>query len=926
MKSSDIRNQYVEFFKEKGHTYVHSSPSVAVEDPTLMFTNAGMNQFKDIFLGVETRSYTRAVNSQKCIRVSGKHNDLEEVGHDGTHLTFFEMLGNWSFGDYYKKEAISWAWELLTERWGIPKDRLYASIFRDDDEAGELWKEMTDIAPERIMKFDEKDNFWEMGDTGPCGPCSEIHYDRGEQYSCGPDCTVNCDCGRFVEIWNLVFMQYNRKSDGTLEPLANTHVDTGMGFERICFVLNECSEVYDTDVFTSVFNRIEELTGKKPEGEDRVSFRVIADHIRMVVNAVCDGATPSNEGRGYVVRRVLRRGVRYANLLREGEALLVYLVDTVIETLGGFFTELKQNPDYIREVVRSEEESFLRTLKQGNDLFEKLVRDLKEGDTLEGDAIFVLYDTYGFPPDLVELMAGERGLKTDMDGFREEMEKQKQRSRAFAKSTSILPPDLSLAATVFTGYEEIEGKGTVVYASESALVTNTTPFYGEGGGQKGDKGVISNNDFNFEVTDTQKEKGVYIHLGTYTKGSIPAEGTEVTLAVNADLRRSTANNHTATHLLHHALREKFSTQVKQQGSMVDSDRFTFDFTFPRKITDEEKAEIEDRVNELIQQGLQVKTYQKSLEEAKADGIIALFDEKYGETVRVVDTGDGLSRELCGGTHVKNTADIGSFVILSEEAISAGNRRIEGCTGKAAEKYLEELKESYLSASKVFEKHSFPITTLDLVNMSVRDLGGYQDFKDEIHQITATTSSTPSVMGEVVSKIVDRQSELCKELGQEFPKTPWWGSVSSVATTISQFQISNKKKEKELKKTKRKEAGKEVEDILENISEFDGIKIAAGYIESGDNDSLNGALSKLQEKNPDGVCVLGGGSPKATLLAACGDAAREKGYKAVDIIRAVGKKAGGGGGGKDNFARGGGGDPEKTEAVLRDFRQLLEELS
>jgi len=920
MKSEEIRSTFIEFFKDKSHTYVHSMPVIPPDDPTLMFANAGMNQFKDIFLGVEKRSYARAVNSQKCIRVSGKHNDLEEVGRDGSHHTFFEMLGNWSFGDYYKREAIEWAWELLTEVWGVPKERLYATVFKDDAEAEELWKQVTDIAPERILRFDEKENFWEMGDTGPCGPCSELHYDRGEKFSCGADCGVNCECGRYVEVWNLVFIQYNRKQDGLLEPLKEKHVDTGMGFERITAIMNNKDENYDTDIFQPIFEKIRNLTGTDLTEETRTSFRVIADHIRMLAIAICDGAVPSNEGRGYVVRRILRRGVRFANMLKEGEPILSELVDTVVDKMGGFFPELTKNPEYIKEVIRSEEEKFQKTLQQGNDIFEKITQEMKQGDTIQGNDVFALYDTYGFPADLVALMAEERGLKMDMQGFEREMAKQKERSRAGADVMFFLPEDENIPQSEFTGHTNLNKSAPVTWIGNTSttIATESTVFYPESGGQKGDQGIIKGDGFEFEVKHTFKEKGVIIHEGVFTKGGPPEPGTQAELKVDETIRAARQKNHTATHLLHFALREKFGDTVKQQGSMVDSDRFTFDFTYTKKLSDDEIREIEDRVNGLVQKGLPVTFDEMSLEDAKQEGVIALFDEKYGETVRVVTIGDGLSRELCGGTHISNTAEIEYFKILFEEGISAGNRRIEACTGDTVKKKAEEKKEIIKKAEDLYTQSGIPVETTQIQGDSPVDELRLAD--DLIFQIHSSTGAQEDMLLKKIENMISQDLDLRKTQGKSLQGFLPAGNVVSITGALLD-DIKSLLKDEEQQTVS--DANVQAEAIAENSVTVKGIEIMGGFLARSNTDYMQNVIRGLERKNPEGISVVAAdNNGSSVVMCSAGREAQDKGFDASVLLKRIGEQAGGGGGGSASFARGGGGDPEKTRGLLESLENIL----
>jgi len=624
MKSADIRQQFIDFFIERNHKYVPSSPVIPQDDPTLLFSNAGMNQFKNIFLGLETREYTRVVNSQKCIRVSGKHNDLEEVGRDTYHHTFFEMLGNWSFGDYYKKEAIEWAWELLTRIWGLPKDKLYATVFREDDEAEALWKAVTDIAPERIFRFDEKDNFWEMGDTGPCGPCSEIHIDLGpaccdKKHVKGHQCQVNGDCARFIELWNLVFIQYNREADGSLVELKDKHVDTGMGFERVVSVLQNVDSNYATDLFTPIIEHVNELTGVRfPGGDtDGVAHQVIADHVRALTFSITDGGLPSNEGRGYVLRRILRRAARFGRTLGMHEPFIYKLVPTVVEIMGNAFAELKEKQKFVAMVIKAEEESFNNTLDRGIELFEKLAQQIIQQKQTEipGKEAFKLYDTYGFPLDLTELMAREKGLTVDGAGFEAEMEIQRQRARDAGKWEYNLENDQEGWQTItpgtdseFVGYDHLQTEAVIRQVKPMAdrlLITlSKTPFYAESGGQVGDIGEIIGENFKITVENTIKSGNKIVHVGT-NHISLDRINPKVRAMVKTPVRLATARNHTATHLLQAALREVLGTHVHQSGSLVTPERLRFDLTHFERISPEQLAAIEKRVNEKIRENLPV---------------------------------------------------------------------------------------------------------------------------------------------------------------------------------------------------------------------------------------------------------------------------------------------------------------------------------
>ncbi len=700
LSSKEIRSRFIQYFQEQGHDFVPSSPVVPQDDPTLLFTNAGMNQFKPIFLGHTAPKVLRAVNSQKCIRAGGKHNDLEEVGKDGYHHTFFEMLGNWSFGDYYKKEAIRWAWELLTGVYGLPKEKLHASVHTSDAEAFELWKSETDIDPSHISYHGDKDNFWEMGDTGPCGPCSEIHFDRGadsceKQGQTGHVCAVNGDCSRYIELWNLVFIQFNRDSSGELHPLASQYVDTGAGLERICQVLQGVTSNYDTDLFQPIIQKIAQLSGVKYTEETGISHRVISDHIRALCFALADGGFPSNEGRGYVLRRILRRASRHGRLLGFVDSFLWKLVDTVIEVMGDHFTELKGKEDFIKLVIKTEEERFNKTLDLGLTKFNDLAVNAVDG-LIKGEDAFVLYDTYGFPFDLTQILAEERGLQIDHEGFRNEMELQRERARSASKfSLAATDEDwIELAEyqdTKFLGYDTLFSESQILsyYLGENGsvgLLLDQTPFYAESGGQVGDTGRIYNKELEISIHSVRKINSKYVHLGTLIKGTISDKA--VTAEVDHSSRKATARNHTATHLLHKALRDVLGDQVQQKGSLVNGDNLRFDFAHIKAMTKAEIRKVEDIVNAQILRDLAVQTAVTDVDTAKKMGATALFGEKYGDSVRVVSVGD-FSMELCGGTHVQSSGEIGHLRILSEASSAAGIRRIEAVTGMGALKHDQE---------------------------------------------------------------------------------------------------------------------------------------------------------------------------------------------------------------------------------------------
>ncbi len=689
MTSKEIRQGFLDYFKSKEHRIVQSAPVIPHGDPTLLFTNAGMNQFKDVFLGSGKRDYRRAADTQKCIRVSGKHNDLEEVGVDTYHHTFFEMLGNWSFGDYYKAEAIEWAWELLTKVWKLPVERLHATVYRTDDEALELWKNY--LPENRIHRFDEKDNFWEMGETGPCGPCSEIHYDRTPDLSGGK--LVNAGVPEVIEIWNLVFIQYNRKIDGSLEDLTAKHVDTGMGFERICAVINNMNSNYDIDIFRNIISEIEKLSGRAYSQEltnpDGVAMRVIADHLRTLSFAVADGAIPGKEGRGYVLRRILRRASRFARNLGFREPVIYKLLPSLIESMGEVFPELVSQRAAIEKIIRGEEETFLQTLDRGIILFDSIIsRNAGSGSkVITGEDAFQLYDTYGFPLDLTELMARENGYAVDSDGFSECMKVQKERSRSARKSIhqEVELPDMDFV-TEFAGYETTETDSEVLFADENRVVVRRTPFYTESGGQIADTGYIVLAGERYEVTDVRKSGDAVVHF--CDRDVEPLTGAVAHLQVDVARRKNIMRNHSATHLMHEALRQVLGGHVKQSGSLVSPDYLRFDFNHFEKLTYEEILKIEDIVNTKILEGIPVRTDVLPIEEAQKNSKVKMFfGDKYGDVVRVVTMDDKYSMEFCGGTHVANTCEIGLFRIVSESSIAAGVRRIEAVTGTGVRKYI-----------------------------------------------------------------------------------------------------------------------------------------------------------------------------------------------------------------------------------------------
>ncbi len=868
MTSKEIRQSFIDFFKQKEHTFVPSAPVVPIDDPTLLFTNAGMNQFKDILLGKSKQPYQRAVNSQKCIRVSGKHNDLEEVGHDTYHHTFFEMLGNWSFGDYYKKEAITWAWELLTEVWKIPKDKLYATVFRDDDESAELWAKVTDLKKERILRFDEKDNFWEMGETGPCGPCSEIHIDLGKDFcdkkNSAHHCGVNGDCGRYIELWNLVFIQYNRDEAGRLHSLPSKHVDTGAGFERLVAVLQGKRSNYATDIFTPLLDKIAELTHSPYETSDKqAAYHVIADHVRMLTFSIADGALPANEGRGYVMRRILRRAARYGRNLAMHEPFIYRLVPTVMDVLGDSYPISRERMDHVSAIIQAEEEHFNRTLDRGLEIFEKIKSDLmvQKQKVIPGKDVFKLYDTYGFPVDLTRILADEADLKLDDIGFESAMKIQRDRARKAAKFQSTdIPEDSWItltesSGTNFVGYTEDALETHIVkyslHKDKLHLVLKDTPFYAESGGQISDQGIIVLEGNELEVINVQKDGDEIVHICRLPK-NFTINSDRVFAELHTDDRRQTEKNHTATHLLHAALRKVLGNHVQQAGSLVEPGRLRFDFTHFARISPKQLTEIERLVNEKIQDDRPLAITEDSFESAKKKGAMALFGEKYGETVRTVEVSD-FSLELCGGTHVKRTGQIGPFIITYEGSIASGVRRIEALTGREAVRYL-------------------------------------QKSRDQIKQLSELLNT-----GE--NEITDKISELVE---------------------------TKRKIEKELEKVKTHNLSQGIGDILKMAETIHGINVISYTVENSTMDQLKEVGDQIRGKSKNTVALLGTISTGKIIFVCVvtDDLIKEKGLKAGDLVQKIAGITGGGGGGRPHMATAGGKDLSKFETAMAHIKNII----
>ena len=747
MKGKELRKKFLEYFESKGHKIVKSSSLIPANDPTLLFTNAGMNQFKDVFLGKEKRDYTRAASCQKCVRAGGKHNDLENVGKTARHHTFFEMLGNFSFGDYFKKEAIEYAWEFITDVLKIDKSKLYVSVYKDDDEAFEIWNKHIGLPEDRIYRFGEKDNFWQMGDTGPCGPCSEIFYDHGEENGCGKEtCDVGCDCDRYVEIWNLVFMQYNRDEDGNMTPLPKPSIDTGMGLERLTAVMQGVVSNYDTDLFQNIIKTIAKASGKNygENEQDDIAMKVIADHLRATVCLITDGVVPSNEGRGYVLRRIMRRAIRYGKKLGLEIPYLYNFVDAVVDELGVAYPELIENKENVKKLIKVEEEQFNKTLENGLKVLESMIKESPGG--LSAEQVFKLYDTFGFPVDLVEDVCNEKGIKVDRIGFEKLLEKTKEETRKKSK----MKVDLTLTEefktlenypeTVFTGYKEFKSEAKVLaifgengevevlnQGETGYILFDRTPFYVESGGQVDDTGTIYSENFRGEVKSLiQPVEKRRLHRVFAVEGSVK-KGDKVVAEIDGERRKAIMRNHTATHLLHAALRKVLGDHVKQAGSLVDEDKLRFDFSHFNKLTDTELKEIEYLVNREILANKKVIAEEMGIEEAKKKGAMALFGEKYGDIVRVI-TVPNFSVELCGGTHVSMTGEIGLFVIESERSAASGIRRIEAFTGFKAFNYLDSFRKEHFEIKSVLKTGND-----DIVSQVEKKLEEIKDLKKELEK-------------------------------------------------------------------------------------------------------------------------------------------------------------------------------------------------
>ncbi|MFC0245717.1 alanine--tRNA ligase [Falsochrobactrum ovis] len=880
---NEIRSTFLDYYRKNGHEVVASSPLVPRNDPTLMFTSAGMVQFKNVFTGLEHRPYNRAVTSQKCVRAGGKHNDLDNVGYTARHHTFFEMLGNFSFGDYFKEEAISFAWNLITKEFGLSKDKLLVTVYHTDDDAANYWKKIAGLTDDKIIRIPTSDNFWAMGDTGPCGPCSEIFYDHGDHIWGGPPGSPEEDGDRFIEIWNLVFMQFEQVTPEQRVDLPRPSIDTGMGLERIAAVLQGVHDNYDIDLFKALIRASEDATGVKAEGEFRASHRVIADHLRAASFLIADGVLPSNEGRGYVLRRIMRRAMRHAQLLGAKEPLMWKLLPALIREMGQAYPELLRAESLISETLKLEETRFRKTLERGLGLLSESSSALVEGDRLDGDTAFKLYDTYGFPLDLTQDALRQRGITVDVDGFNAAMERQKAEARANWSGSGEAATEMiwfgindRVGATEFLGYETENAEGVVTAlvrdgvevesASEGdslLVVVNQTPFYAESGGQQGDTGVITGEGFSIEIKDTQKRgEGVFVHIGEVRAGSVKL-GDPVELKVDSERRTRIRSNHSATHLLHEALRETLGTHVAQKGSLVSPDRLRFDFSHPKPISTAELAEVENLANEIVLQNAPVATRLMAVDDAIAEGAMALFGEKYGDEVRVVsmgtakhgpNAGKAYSVELCGGTHVRQTGDIGLVRIVAEGAVAAGVRRLEALTGEAARRYLEE-----------------------------------QD--ERVKAIAGALKTTPAEVLDRVNALIDERKKLERELTEARKKLALGGSATNA------------------------------NDAMETLN---GVNFLGKIVTGVSPRDLKPLADEGKKQVKSGVVLfIGvGEDQKASAVVGVTDDLVAR-FSAVDLVRAASAALGGsGGGGRADMAQAGGPDGSKADDAIAAVKAMI----
>ena len=927
LSTDEIRKIYLDFFQEKEHTLVESASLVPINDPTLLFTNAGMVPFKDLLLGVENRSYTRAVSSQRCIRAGGKHNDLDNVGYTARHHTFFEMLGNFSFGDYFKEDAILFAWELLTQRYKISPEKLWITVHESDDESEDIWINKVGVDPARVSRLDDEENFWTMGDTGPCGPCSEIYYDHGDHLEGDPPKLGNEPGDRFVEIWNLVFTQFDRSKDGSLSPLPNPCVDTGMGLERMAAVLQNENNNYDTDILKSIVQEAAKLSGENDLTNP--SLRVISDHLRASSFLIADGVVPSNEGRGYVLRRIIRRGLRHAHKLGMKDGILSKLVHILEEKMGIAYPLLVKNSDIIKANLLKEEEQFSTTLEQGMQLLESAVEDL-ENNEIPGDIVFKLYDTYGFPVDMTADFARERDLIVDLDEYEALMLEQKERARSSSNFNTLIPESLNIEGeTAFLGYDtdstsskivEIissseEGNKDELREGEDGLILlDETPFYAESGGQVGDKGFIQSDNSLFEVHDTQKKGDQFLHLG-HVKSGVFNKNDSVTAEINTTHRNRIKSNHSATHLLHAALRSVLGDHVEQKGSLVEESRLRFDFAHNNSIQTDDLEAIEDLINSEITKDLESITEVLPINEAMERGAVAFFGDKYGDEVRVLNIGNGFSIELCGGTHVDRTGEIGVMKIISESGISAGVRRIEAVTGDGANFLLDELEQEYSAISNELLGDDF--NSRDGVEV----LNYIRFLEDEISAYSKILNCSNDQVLKKITQIKEENIELNKVLGNQ---TSEFKTFENCIDALEGLVALNKSLQRESKEIQSQDIGSSVESLISNSLVVEGYELITNIFEGIDAKELREIADRLRNKSPNTIIALISiTDDKAPTIVAC---SKDVDIDAREIMKHLINQLGGSGGGRPDFAQGGVDNTDDLDMALTSVADLIVSLT
>ena len=928
LSTNQIRSIFLEFFKEKGHEIVESGSLIPINDPSLLFTNSGMVPFKDMLLGVEKRGYTRATSSQRCLRVGGKHNDLDNVGYTARHHTFFEMLGNFSFGDYFKEEAIAFAWELLTKRYEIPPEKLWITVHKDDEESEKIWIDKIGVDPERISRLDDEENFWTMGDTGPCGPCSEIYYDHGDHIEGEPP-TMTSDPGdRFIEIWNLVFTQFDRSKDGTLYPLPNPCVDTGMGLERMTAVLQGEHNNYNIDLFGKLVKNAAELIDEK--NLENPSLRVIADHLRASSFLIADGIVPSNEGRGYVLRRIIRRALRHANKLGFKGTLLASMVPTLIEEMGDAHPLLAKESKIIKANLLQEEQQFSETLSQGMLLLESEIAQLDER-VIPGDIVFKLYDTFGFPVDMTADFARERGLEVDLVEYEKLMEEQKERARSSNSFTSVVPESLTIkGSTEFIGYDQTNSDTKVVELintskesksdklaedEEGVVILEQTPFYAESGGQIGDKGTLSGKGFRFDVLDTQKIGDHHGHFGVVKEGELKINS-KVLAHIDEDFRNKVVPNHSATHLLQAALKKILGDHIEQKGSLVEESRLRFDFAHSKPVSTEEITEIEDLINLQIEKNTKSVTKVMTIEEATKKGAIAFFGEKYGEKVRVLDLGEGFSVELCGGTHVTKTGEIGLMKIINESGISAGVRRIEAVTGVGATLLLQELEQRITSICDEL------LVDVELIDQDKSNLDLIRDLQSKLNMVARELSCSEDQILKKIVQVKEEITALEKGLGKDISIVS--PASNSLMDAIKELKNLNTSLNNENKKKKSEGISSSASDLKANSVTVAGYNLITKSFENIDAKSLRDLADQLRNNEPNTIVTLVSiTGDKIPLIVAC---SKKVEIDAREIMKHLVNQLGGSGGGRPDFAQGGADNSEDLEVALDSVADLVVSLS